>query len=82
MLFIGDDWAEDHHDIAVVDEAGRLLAHRRLDEGVAGLEALHALLGGYLPDDAAPPTTRTPPGTPQTRTLNSAPLDSLEPWGI
>lgn len=54
MLFIGDDWAEDHHDIAVVDEAGRLLAHRRLDEGVAGLETLHAVIGGYLPDGAAP----------------------------
>ncbi|HSO91580.1 MAG TPA: IS110 family transposase [Arthrobacter sp.] len=54
MLFIGDDWAEDHHDIAVLDEAGRLLARRRLNEGVAGLEALHALLGGYLPESAAP----------------------------
>ena len=54
MLFIGDDWAEDHHDIAVMDEAGRVLAQRRLTEGVAGLEALHDLLGGYLPGDAAP----------------------------
>lgn len=54
MLFIGDDWAEDHHDIAVLDEAGRVLAQRRLTEGVAGLEALHDLLGGYLPEDAAP----------------------------
>lgn len=53
MLFIGDDWAEDHHDIAVLDEAGRLLARRRLNEGVSGLEALHALLGGYLPENAA-----------------------------
>lgn len=54
MLFIGDDWAEDHHDIAVMDEAGRVLAQRRLTEGVAGLEALHDLLGGYLAEDAAP----------------------------
>jgi hypothetical protein len=23
VLFIGDDWAEDHHDIEVQDEAGR-----------------------------------------------------------
>ena len=21
MLFVGDDWAEDHHDVEVVDEA-------------------------------------------------------------
>jgi hypothetical protein len=43
MLFIGDDWAEDQHDIAVVDETGGLLARRRLVEGVAGFEPLHAL---------------------------------------
>jgi hypothetical protein len=23
MLFVGDDWAEDHHDIEIVDERGR-----------------------------------------------------------
>lgn len=23
MLFVGDDWAEDHHDIEIVDEAGK-----------------------------------------------------------
>ena len=23
MLFVGDDWAEAHHDIEIVDEAGR-----------------------------------------------------------
>jgi hypothetical protein len=22
MLFVGDDWAEDHHDIEIVDERG------------------------------------------------------------
>ena len=29
-LFVGDDWAEDHHDVEVMDEAGRVLAKRRL----------------------------------------------------
>jgi transposase len=51
-LFIGDDWAEDHHDIEVEDEQGRRLARRRLPEGVAGIEALHALVADHLPDDA------------------------------
>ena len=23
MLFVGDDWAEDHHDIEIEDEPGR-----------------------------------------------------------
>jgi hypothetical protein len=30
MLFVGDDWAEDHHDVELVDEAGTVLARQRL----------------------------------------------------
>ncbi len=54
MLFIGDDWAEDHHDVEVQDEAGRRLAKARLPEGVAGIAKLHDLLGRHLPEDAEP----------------------------
>jgi hypothetical protein len=36
VLFVGDDWAEDHHDVEVQDEAGRRLARRRLPEGSRG----------------------------------------------
>jgi hypothetical protein len=50
-LFAGDDWAEDHHDIEVMDEAGRVLARRRLPEGMAGMAGLHALVGGLLGDE-------------------------------
>jgi Transposase/Transposase IS116/IS110/IS902 family len=50
-LFTGDDWAEDHHDIEVMDEAGKVLARRRLPEGMAGIAQLHALLGGMLGED-------------------------------
>jgi transposase len=50
-LFTGDDWAEDHHDIEVMDEAGKVLAKRRLPEGVAGMAQLHALIGRFLPGD-------------------------------
>jgi transposase len=52
-LFAGDDWAEDHHDVEVMDEAGRVLAKRQLPEGVAGIAQLHELIGRYLPEDAA-----------------------------
>jgi len=48
MLFLGDDWAEDHHDIELVDESGQRLVKRRLPEGVAGLAALHALIADHL----------------------------------
>ena len=36
MIFVGDDWAEDHHDIYVMDADGARLASRRLPEGLAG----------------------------------------------
>ena len=49
MLFVGDDWAEDHHDAGIVAGDGRRLARRRLPEGLAGMSQLHALIAGYLP---------------------------------
>ncbi len=51
-LFAGDDWAQDHHDIEVMDEAGKVLAKRRLSEGVAGIALLHELIGRFVPEDA------------------------------
>ena len=54
MLFVGDDWAEAHHDVELVDEAGQVLGRRRLPEGVAGLAALHGLVGDHLEDEAEP----------------------------
>ena len=53
MLFVGDDWAEEHHDVELVDEQGTLLARRRLLEGMAGVTALHALIAAHLPEDWA-----------------------------
>jgi transposase len=50
-LFVGDDWAEDHHDIEVMDEAGKKLAARRLPEGAAGMAQFHALIGRFVPED-------------------------------
>ena len=54
MLFVGDDWAEAHHDVELVDEEGRVLARRRLPEGIDGLAALHGLIADHLGDDAEP----------------------------
>src|SRR3974390_548632 len=47
-----DDWAEDQHDVEVMDEAGKVLAKRRLPEGVAGIAQLHELIGRHLGEDA------------------------------
>lgn len=54
MLLVGDDWAEDHHDVELQDESGRRLARTRLPEGVAGMSRLHALIGEHLEEDADP----------------------------
>ena len=51
MLFVGDDWAEAHHDIEIVDDTGKVLGRRHLPEGVAGIDALHALIADHLDDD-------------------------------
>jgi transposase len=52
-LFAGDDWAEDHHDVEVMNEAGKVLVKRRLPEGVAGMARLHELIGEHLGADGA-----------------------------
>ncbi len=49
MLFIGDDWAEDHHDIEIEDENGRRLIRARLPEGLEGITRLHALVAEFAP---------------------------------
>jgi transposase len=51
LLFIGDDWAEDHHDVELMDASGRRLAKARLPEGMAGMARLHAMVGQALGDD-------------------------------
>jgi transposase len=47
LLLIGDDWAEDHHDVEIQDEAGRKLAAARLPEGVEGIARLHELVARH-----------------------------------
>jgi transposase len=51
LLYVGDDWAEDHHDVELMDAAGRRLAKARLPEGVAGIARLHAMLAEQLGED-------------------------------
>ena len=54
MWFVGDDWAEDHHDVEVQDGTGRRLARARLPEGVAGIARLHELIAGVVAEEAEP----------------------------
>ena len=63
-VFCGIDWAEDHHDIALADAVGRLLARRRISDDAAGLAALLNLLAehGDSPEDPIPVAIETPRG--------------------
>lgn len=47
MIFVGVDWAEAHHDICVLDEAGDVLARQRIPDTLEGVRALHATLAGH-----------------------------------
>lgn len=64
MVTCGIDWAEDHHDIALVDADGRLVAKRRIPESVAGFTELTAMLAdaGDDPEDPIPVAIETPRG--------------------
>ena len=44
MLFLGIDWGEAHHDLCLLDQDGRVLAARRVVDGLAGVEELHSLV--------------------------------------
>ena len=63
-VFCGIDWAEDHHDIALVDAGGQLLARRRISDDAAGLAALADLLAGHgdNAEDPIPVAIETPRG--------------------
>ena len=52
MIFVGDDWAEAHHDVFVMDEHGGRLAGRRLPEGLEGISRLHELIADHVEDPA------------------------------
>jgi transposase len=43
-MFCGIDWAEDHHDVALVNVEGKLVAKRRISDDAAGFAALVQVL--------------------------------------
>lgn len=63
-VFCGIDWAEDHHDIALVHRDGQLPARRRISDGAAGLAVLLGLLAehGDSAEDPVPVAIETPRG--------------------
>ena len=88
MIVIGDDWAEDHHDVYLMDQAGQRLASRRLPEGLTGIRGLHELVAAHAeePDQvvigietdrglwvgARPSTPRAPPWARSSKATRAA----------
>ncbi|MFD0408124.1 IS110 family transposase [Kitasatospora sp. NPDC127116] len=60
----GIDWAEDHHDVAVVDSEAHLLGKLRISDDAAGFQDLLRLLAehGDSPDDPIPIAIETSRG--------------------
>ena len=48
LIFVGDDWAEDHHDVHLMDGNGKKLAARRLPEGLEGVRGFHELVASHI----------------------------------
>ncbi|MEU5525283.1 IS110 family transposase [Streptomyces sp. NPDC047860] len=47
MIYCGIDWAENTHDVALVDDSGQLLAKRHITDDAVGYKILLDLLGEY-----------------------------------
>ena len=54
QIWCGIDWSERHHDIALVDEDGVLVAKRRIAESAAGFRQLLELLAEHQQRSEAP----------------------------
>ncbi|MFN2477885.1 MAG: IS110 family transposase, partial [Pseudonocardiaceae bacterium] len=63
-LYCGIDWAEKHHDVALVDDDGQLVARRRITETVEGFAELTTMLAeaGDNAEDPIPVAIETPRG--------------------
>jgi transposase len=53
-LCCGIDWAERHHDVAIIDESGKVRARARIGDDAAGFTELLALLAAHGRDRQAP----------------------------
>ncbi len=53
MIFVGVDWAEDHHDVCVMAEDGAVLAKRRVPHSVGGIGELHQLVAAHREEEEA-----------------------------
>jgi transposase len=84
-MYCGIDWAEGHHDIAVLDEKGSLLAKRRITDSVTGFGELTELLAsaGDTDKDLIPVAIETPRGLLVAALRSTGrPVDAINPISV
>ena len=52
MIFVGNDWAEGHHDVCLMDEGGTRLGYGRIPEGIQGIARFHQMVAEHTSDAA------------------------------
>ncbi|WP_353374513.1 transposase, partial [Mycobacterium sp.] len=64
LLFCGIDWAETHHDVAIIDDSGRLVAKKRIPDDPSGFGELIEMLtaAGDCAEAPLPVAIETPRG--------------------
>jgi hypothetical protein len=50
-LFVGVDWAEEHHDVCVMDSDGRVRVKGRVGNDLVGVAKIHDLIGGVVREE-------------------------------
>lgn len=61
-MYCGIDWAERHHDIALIGERGQLVAKARIGDDVDGYTTLVEMLAAAGADQSIPVGIETPRG--------------------
>jgi transposase len=52
VIYVGIDWSQTHHDLCLMDEAGAVLAKRRIADTAEGLTELQALVAQHVAEPA------------------------------
>jgi transposase len=47
MVFLGVDWAEEHHDVCLLDEQGKVLGRAKVANSLEGVSQIQALVGDH-----------------------------------
>ena len=50
MLYVGIDWASDHHDVCLTNDSAQTLAAFRIAHGSEGFERLHHVIKEHQPE--------------------------------